>query len=233
LKKYTIILIMLSLVVLSACEDKDTIILPGAQPQNQMRVVGTATVNKSPDIAIAQIGVLSFSKEVEAAVAENNEKSGAIIDALKQHGVAQKDIQTTSFNIYPQWDYQKIPNEIVGFQVNNMVSVTFRDLSSIGKGLQRAIDAGANNIYGITFTLADPEPVRNEVRTLAIQDARKKAESIAQAAGIELGKLISVNELSVSGPIIYYKGAEASRDVSIEPGELAVTVQVELIFLIP
>ncbi len=177
LKILTVVVIgLISIMALSACEDKDTIILPGAGQQNQLQVTGTATTKKSPDIAIAQIGVQTINKEVEPAVDENNKKAEAIISSLKQLGIAEKDIKTANFNIYPLRDYNN-PNTITGFQVDNTISVTFRKLDIVGKGLQTAIKAGANNIYGIEFTLADPEPVRNELRVLAIQDARKKSRN--------------------------------------------------------
>lgn len=231
-KKHLIFLFLLLPVVFYACEETDNITI-SPEPQNQLRVVGSSTINKAPDIAKTQIGVQTIAKEVDPAIDENNRKTDAIISALKQLGVAEKDIQTSSFNIYPQRDYQR-PNEIIGFQVDNMLSVTFRDLTKIGKCLQSAINAGANNIYGVSFTLADPESVRSEARILAIQDARKKAESMATAAGIKLDKIISVNELysTVSVDARTYDKAAAEAAVPIQPGELGVTVQVELVYLI-
>ncbi|MGQ9610881.1 MAG: SIMPL domain-containing protein [bacterium] len=223
---------LISIMALSACEDKDTIILPGAVQQNQMQVTGIATTKKSPDIAIAQIGVQTINKEVEPAVAENNRKAEAIISTLKQLGISEKDIKTVSFNIYPLKDYKNNdPNTIIGFQVDNTVSVTFRKLDIVGKGLQAAITTGANNIYGIEFTLADPEPVRNELRVLAIQDARKKAENMAQAAGIQLGKIISINESSATPIYRYaYDKAAAESAVPVQSGELYITVQVNIVY---
>jgi len=229
------ILMILSLVAfLSACEDTDNITISSESP-NQMRVSGYATITKSPDIAISQIGVQTIAKEVDPAINENNKKAEAIINALKSLGIAEKDIQTTSFNIYPQRDYSKDPNLVIGYQVDNMLSVTFRDLDKVGKGLQEAINAGANNIYGISFTLDDPEEARGEARLLAIQNARKKAEDMAEAAGIVLDKIINVNETSGSSPIYSgasYSKADAEARVPIQSGELDITVQVELVYLI-
>ncbi len=228
----TIAIGLIVVITLSACEDKDTIILPSTTQQNQMQVTGTATTKKSPDIAIAQIGVQTINKEVEPAVAENNRKAEAIISALKQIGISEKDIKTVSFNIYPLRDYKNNdPNTIIGFQVDNTVSITFRNLDIVGKGLQSAITAGANNIYGIEFTLSDPEPVRNELRVLAIQDARKKAENMAQAAGIQLGKIISINESS-STPIYRYAYDKVAAEsaVPVQSGELDITVQVNIVY---
>ena len=116
-----------------------------------------------------------------------------------------------------------------------MLSVNFRDLTKIGTGLQKAVNAGANNIYGISFTFAEPDSLRDEARTLAIKDATKKAKSMADAAGIKLGKITSINELTSSGPIISrvdYSKAEAGAAVPVESGEIGLTVQVELVYLL-
>lgn len=234
MRKYAIAIIVLGAVFLSACED-ETIILSG-EPQDQIRVAGTATVKAIPDIATTEIGVQTFSKEVEAAVAENNRKSDAIITALKGLGIAEKDIQTSRFNIYPQRNYwDDKPDEIVGFQVDNMVSATVRDITLIGKALQAAIDAGANNIHGVNFSLDDPIPVRDEARVEAIKDARRRADIMAEAAGIEVGKVINITEMSYQGPIIMrgeYDDAAIKAEVPIEPGEVELTIQVEVVFAI-
>ncbi|MEK7398059.1 MAG: SIMPL domain-containing protein [Candidatus Poribacteria bacterium] len=233
LTNFMMIMILLVPVVFYACGDTDNITL-SSESQNQMRVVGSSSINKSPDIATTQIGVQTIAKEVDPAINENNRKAEAIIAALRNMGIAEKDIRTSSFNITPQRDYQQPNYPLIGYQIDNMLSVTFRDLTKVGKGLQNAINAGANNIYGVSFTLADPESARSEARTLAIQDARKKAENMASAAGITLGKIISVNEVSsaVSVDSRNYDKAAAEGQVPIQPGELGVVVQVELVYLI-
>ena len=105
-KMYTMytVLIIMALIALSAC-DRETIIMPDSD-DNRIYVTGAATITTSPDIAIAQIGVQTFNKEVEPAVDENNRKTDAIIAALRAQGVNENDMKTTSFNIYPQRDYR-------------------------------------------------------------------------------------------------------------------------------
>jgi len=231
MKKITILL-ALSLVVFYACEGTENITL-SPTAQNQMQVIGSATITKAPDMAVSQIGVQTINKELDPAINENNTKAAAIIDALKQLGIADKDIQTTSFNITPQRDYaNNKPNDIIGYQVDNMLSVNFRDLTKIGTGLQKAVNAGANNIYGISFTFADPISLQDEARTEAIKDAVKKANSMADAAGIKLGKIISINEVSSSSPVIIrdYSKADASAAVPIQSGEIGLTVQVQIVY---
>lgn len=230
----TTMFLLVMITSLYACEDKDTIILQTAPQPNVMRVVGSSSVSVKPNIAIAQIGVQTISSELDPALMENNKKVDAIISALHQQGVADKDIKTISFNIYPLRDYKNNdPNRIVGYQVDNMLSVTFRKIDSIGKGLQSAMNAGANNVVGIYFSVSDAESLKNEARAKAIQDAKTKAESMAQSAGINLGKIISINEVSASVPITPkydYIRSSPESSVPIQPGELEITVQVEIVY---
>jgi len=236
LKKYTVftVFIMLGFVFLSACDREITLI---DDPQDQIRVVGSATITTSPDTAITQLGVQTYNSEIEPAIDENNRKSDAVQAALIRQGIAEEDMQTTSFNIYPQRDYSNDrPEEIIGYQVSNMVSVVIRDLDSVGEVLQIALDAGANTVSSVSFTLDDPIPFMNEARVKAIEDARQKAESMAQAADIELGKVKSITETSYSVPIAtradYAEDAYKSG-VPIQSGELELTMSVEMVFEIP
>ncbi len=233
MKKSAILIILVAL-FLSACEDT-TIVMPGGQ-QDQIRVAGTATIKAEPDIATVEIGVQVFNEEVEAAVTENNKKVESVIAALRRQGVAENDIKTSRFNIYPQKDYSEDrKGEIIGFQVDNVVSVTLRDLTAIGETLQATINAGANNIYGINFTLDDPTALRDEARAEAIKDARRRADIMAEAAGIQVDKVISITETSYPGPIIAraeFDDAAVKANVPIMPGELELTLQVEVVFAI-
>lgn len=237
MNKYNILayatIMVLSVFIFSACEE-ETIILPGEQ-QNQLRVVGTAKATETPDIATTQIGVQTFNREVEPAVAENNRIAEAIIGAMRQQGIDEKDIKTTNFSIYPQRNWQNGgQGEITGFQVDNMISVTIRNLNIVGKALQAAINAGANNVYGLNFGIDDTETLKRELRLKAIEDARKQAEDIASAAGVELGKIITINDVSYSIPSarVDYDKAAAESAVPIQAGDLDITVQVEIVFSI-
>ena len=227
---YTV-LIALGLIALSACE-RETVIMPDSN-DNRIYVTGSATVTTTPDIAITQLGVQTYNTEVEPAVDENNQKAEAIIAALRAQGVEDRDMKTSYFSIYPQRDYNENTYEIIGYQVNNTISVTLRDLDAVGKTLQVAITAGANTISGLSFTLDDPEPFKDEARTKAIEDARRRAESMAEAAGIELGKVLSVSETSSGyyvGRAESYDAGMAKNEVPVEPGELEVTIQVSMVF---
>ena len=230
--KRSVILVILGAFFLTACGD-EIIIMPDVQ-QDQIRVTGTATITAEPDIAATDVGVQTYHKEVDVAVAQNNRAIDAIISALRQQGIAEDDMRTSQFSIYPQRDYtNNRPNEIVGYQVNNMISVTMRDLDAIGETLQAAIDAGANSINGVNFTVEDPTVLRDEARAEAIKDARRRAEIMAEAAGIQLGDVTYISEMSYPGPVMMraeYDKAAADSGVPIESGELELTISVEVTF---
>ena len=219
----------------TGCNDKETIIA-STEARNQLRVLGTGTVRATPDIAQARIGVQTFSESLEEAMSQNNTRSAAVIAALKADGVAERDIQTRNLNVSPQRDFRKEDGvgQIVGYWVNNTVAVTLRDLTQVGRILQDAIDAGANNVNSLIFTLSDPDSLRSEARRKAVQDARRRAEGLAEAAGVELGKPIRIDETSSGGGPIYVRStfdeAAGGSSVPVEPGEVEVTVQVEVIY---
>lgn len=198
-----------------------------------IHVTGTGRVVMKPDMAHVQIGVQTFNADAQVAVAENNEKTQAIVDGIKALGVADKDIQTTQFSITPQHDWNKPQPNIVGFQVNNTIAVKIRNLDDIGKVLQTPVDAGANNVFGLSFTVEDPTPFKNEARVKAVADARQRAESMAKASGVRVGKPVSIVETSGGIPPLYrttLDKAGAETTVPVEAGELELTVSVDVIF---
>jgi len=232
------IAIGLALLGMWGCGDEgDTIIAPSEAP-NQIHVVGSATIEAAPDIAQVQLGVQTFAETLDEAMAENNQRADGVIAALKGGGVADADIKTAAFNVYPQRDYRKEDGigEIVGYWVNNTVAATLRDLNRVGGLLEGAIEAGANNVNSLSFTLDDFEAVRAEARVKAMENARERAASLAEAAGMELGKPIRIDEVGYGGGPIYSRGEYDEAmiadigQVPVAPGELTVTAQVDVYF---
>ncbi len=201
-----------------------------------IRVSGVGKVTADPDIAHVQLGVDTFDEEVGPALAENNTKASRIIEAVKAAGVADEDIGTTGFNVSAQRDYrQEGPDNIVGFQVSNTVTVTMRDIDAVGDVLQAALDAGANNVHNFSMSVDDADELRQEARVKAIEDARERAEVMAEAAGVTLGAATSISESSVGVPsptTVRLDFAAAEGAVPIEPGELELTVTVQVVFAI-
>ena len=188
-----------------------------------------------PDMAQVQLGVQTFAETVDSAVAENNRVTGSILSALKREGLVDLDLRTSAFNVFPQRDYQREGEEqITGYWANNMVTVTITDIDRTGPLLQTALDAGANRSFGLYFGLLDPGPVEQQARMLAVEDARQRANDLAVAAGVTLGRLLAINESSFSeGPV--YARSEADQGqavVPIEPGELKIEARVEAAYRI-
>ncbi|MFH1566924.1 MAG: SIMPL domain-containing protein [Gemmatimonadota bacterium] len=215
----------------------DTVVNPAgsALEENTIHVSGSATVRLAPDVAQTQLAVQTFAPAVTDAVTDNNLRSAAVIAAVKGLGVADADIETVGFSVSPQRDYQNSrPDSVVGYWVYNNVAVTIRQLGTAGQVLQAAIDAGANSVSGLAFTLGDPEPVKDQARALAVADARSRAETLAAAAGVEVGRVLYLSETSLSYPPLYRSSAAdaAGGAVPVEPGEMEVTAQVQVVFAI-
>ncbi|GIX06161.1 MAG: SIMPL domain-containing protein [Candidatus Poribacteria bacterium] len=203
----------------------------GAEPEGLL-VVGTGKVTVQPDIAIVSVGVQTFHADAQQAVAENNAKVSAILDALRALGIAPGDLRTERFSVTPQMQYPREgPPQLVGFQVTNSVRATVRDVTQVGQVLQAAVDAGANLIHGIVFDVSNREELVAEARRLAIADARTQAEEIAEEADISLGEPIRIRETGGGGPIPVF-GLERAADaaVPVEPGTVDITVTVEILY---
>ena len=115
--------------------------------------------------------------------------------------------------------------------MRNSISATVRDLASVGAILQAAIDAGANEIYGLQFTVSNPDSLEDAVRRLAVADARHRVESLADAAGARVGRIISLSESAVSIPAYFRGSFEAdAASVPVQPGEVEVNATVSAVF---
>jgi len=206
-----------------------------------LSVNGTGRVTLTPDIAYLTIGVQTEAGDAADAVSENSAKTEAIITALEGAGVEAKDIKTTNFSIYPQqkYDTQGQPTGEVTYIVNNSVFVTVRDLDAIGELLNDVVEAGANNIQGIQFDVEDKTEAYAEAQAMAVANAQAQAEDLAEAAGVVLGEVISINTYGSAVPLTKYDGmggggyavAEVAS-VPISAGEMMVNVEVSMVFAI-
>lgn len=215
---------------------------PAAAPaagenERSMSVSGTGRVTVVPDIASINIGVRSEAEAVTDALDSNTAQANAISEALQELGVAEDDIQTSNFNVYPSDRYDPMTGQVEGryFVVENTVNVTVRELSSLGEVLTAVVEAGANNIYGINFDVEDRDAAIAEARKLAIEDAKSKAQAIAEETGVELGEIINISVYSGSTPTIYYDakgGAYSEAAVPIAAGTLSITMEANLKYAI-
>ena len=220
---------------LAGCEG-DTILSP-QNGEDRIYVSGRAVVQATPDIARAQVGVQTFAETLEEALVDNNARTEAVLASLKASGIAAEDLQTSQLNISPRYDFDEEGRTqvLVGYWVNNSVAVDIRDLDRVGEALQAAVEAGANNVNSLFFGLDDEREVKAQARTEAVADARTRAQTLAVAAGVELGKVLSVREISGGGPVFargnFDEVADEAR-VPIEIGQLEIGAQVEVVYAI-
>ena len=152
-------------------------------------VNGTGSVSVTPDAATISVGVNIVETNLSEAQAKATSQMTAVLDALKAAGIDEKDIQTSNYSVYIMQNYDNngFPAEITGYQVNNQVNATVRELDKLGDILDQVVAAGANSIYGITFMATDVEDAASQARASAVANARAKAEELAAAAGASLG----------------------------------------------
>ncbi|GAB4542799.1 MAG: SIMPL domain-containing protein [Anaerolineales bacterium] len=225
--------------LLSAC-GPTTINQAAPETARTLNVNGIGVAYLAPDIAYIYIGVHTEAATAEEAVSANNAKTLAVKQALDNAGVAKKDISTTNFSIYPSQQY--LPDGTMGgsiYMVDNTVYVTVRDLGQLGKLLDDVVSAGANSINSIQFDVADKTAAVKEARAQAVEDAKAQAQELASAAGVELGGVQNISYYDNSpypSPMMYGGkggggGAEAAA-VPIQPGQLSVSVTVNMAYFI-
>jgi uncharacterized protein len=195
-------------------------------------VTGEATVAVAPDTAMIRIGVTSQDKTAREAGDANAKQMTAVLAAIKDAGIADRDIQTSRLSLQPQYDPNKAGTaRLTGFQATNQVTVRIRDIDKLPAILDRAIAAGANEMSGIEFVVSEQSKLLDQARDDAIADARRKAELYAKAAGVKLGRVISITEEG-STPTPRPMQAMRAGAVPVAPGEqtlrAVVTVSYEL-----
>ena len=210
-------------------------------PLRTLSVTGTGKIMLVPDLAYINIGVRSEAQDVSSALAANNAQATAITDALKATGIEEKDLQTANFNVYSiqQYDQMGQPSYI-SYSVENTLYVTVRDLTKLSQTLDAALSAGANQIYGINFDIANRQAALDQARDLAIKDAEIKALATSATAGVTLGQIQSINVSNTSyvQPYSPYGmgGGGASMDayssVPVSAGQIVVTYDANLIYVI-
>jgi uncharacterized protein YggE len=214
-----------------------------AQQEDVVRrivVTGTGEVRARPDIAIISAGVVVQSATASAALAENSRAMNAVLQQLRTSGLAAEDVQTSQFSVTPLYETQPperettAPPRIVGYQVSNRVSARVREIDRLGAVLDALVSAGATNIEGPLFDIANPAQLLGEARDAAVADALARARRYAAAAGVELGEIISIEEAgSFAPPPRPMMRAEAmSADVPIAPGQTELSASVMVVFAI-
>jgi len=237
-KSIFVVTIALIALLVSAC-GPTTVNQEAAPPVRSVSVTGAGSANLVPDIAYIYVGVHTEKPSAAEAVDENNDQTQKMIDALKDFGIAAKDIRTTNFSIWPQERYDQFTGTPTGektYIVDNTVYVTVRDLDKLGDLLDTVIAAGANTVNSIQFDVADKSEALKTARAEAVKNAEEQAKELTDAAGVKLGDVLSIGFYD-SSPYPVYDGkgggggavAEAAA-VPVQPGQLTFTVNVNVTY---
>lgn len=172
-----------------------------AMPAEGITALGHGEVKVKPDIALLTLSVTTQSQNQAEAVQQNASKTTALLAALRGAKLADKDVQTLSYTVQPQYDYKSSPPVLTGYQVQNSVQATVRDLTKVGFVLDKATSGGASEVGGVSFDVADRASAQSSALSLAVGAAKRKAAVMADAAGVRLGRLLTLTEGS-DGPVV-------------------------------
>ena len=210
-----------------------------SDPIKGITVQGLGKVTIRPDLATVNVSV----QVTAATAAEAQSKASAamtnVITAVKGQGVADADLATQWISLAPQYSYDSTgtaPPKILGYQASQSLTIKVRQIERSGPVIDAAVGAGANQVNGIAFSVADPTNAAGQARTAAVADARTRAASLASAAGVTLGTAVSITELSASAPVpipyAYDKALGVSPETPVQPGTTDIEVDVQVTFAI-
>lgn len=203
---------------------------PARAAERAITVTGEATVSVAPDNANIRLGVTSQGKNAREASEANARQMTNVLAAIKEAGVADRDVQTSRLSLQPQYEQGKAgPARLLGFQVTNQVSIRIREIDKFPGILDRAIAAGANEMSGIEFVVSEQSKLLDQARDDAVADARRKAELFAKAAGVKLGAVTTITEEGSTPPRPLMQAMRASA-VPVAPGEQTLRAAVSVTF---
>lgn len=202
-----------------------------AQPALNLSAYGEVKV--APDMATINFAVQTEAPTAQAAMADNARRMQEVFVALRRAGIAERDIQTSGLNLSAQYDYvENQPPRLRGYQASNQVTVIINDLTKVGTTADAVVSAGVNQINGISFGLKDPKAAEDQARVLAVRALQDKARLYAQALGVELGAVRSLNEgggYTPQPPMPVFAMARMSADSAstpVSPGEMTVRIDI-------
>ena len=210
-----------------------------AATTNTVSFSGQGKITAKPDVALVNLVILTEANSSKVAQDDNAAKSAKVVDFLKKQKVEEKDIKTSGYNIYPQYNYPVGRRaEITGYQVNQTLEVKIRDLANVSKILDGVVTAGVNQVNSLSFQVDDPEKLKAEARELAIKDAKRKANTLQSQLDIRLGHIVNFTEGYTGVPVpVYYDKALSAAGIGgggpeVPAGENDITVTVQITYQI-
>jgi hypothetical protein len=207
--------------------------------ERSITVVGTGKATGKPDIARVTVGIETQAPSLQEAVDDNKVRMNGLLDTLKKLGLSDKDIRTSNYSVYTERvgqpsmaADQPVSADQMIYHVTNQVDVVVRDVNQLGNVLDQAVAAGANNIYGVNFSVEDATKLEADARTKAVADAKARAENLAQLNGVQLGEVISVSEVVGGAPVPLYRDAAGlgGGGTQVQPGELEISTSIQITY---
>ena len=202
----------------------------------RLEVSATGDATRIPDVAIISAGVVTRQSTATAAIQGNAAQMDRVLAALKRAGIEERDVQTSSINLNPEYRYQENQApQLVGYTASNQVSIRFRDIRNTGKILDALVAEGANQINGPTLTIDKPEAALDEARLKALANGRARADIYARALGKRVARIVSISESGGSSPVpppmpVMMEARNQAADSKIMPGEQKLQVSLSIIF---
>ena len=199
----------------------------------QIVVSAIGAASATPDMATVSIGVMREAETAKEAMQGVGEATAAVLEEIAEAGIEPRDVQTSSLMLNPVWEQDGTRTPAIrGYSAATMLSIRVRDLENLGNLLDAVVDQGANRLNGLSFGIADTDAVESEARTDAVKRAREMAETLAAAAGVDLGAIQSISEGGGGGaPAPMMRGAMMeAADMPIASGELDIRVSVTVVF---
>jgi uncharacterized protein YggE len=239
--RYLALAVMVTVsIILAGCSSGSTTQGTGAAfvPVDTISVSGYGEANGKPDMILIQLGVNVVADQVGEAMQESNQVMEEITQALLGVGIAEEDLQTTNFNVWPEDKYDPMTGQSTGervFHADSTLQVKVRNIDLAPNVIETAVEKGANNIYGLTYDIDDKSELEAEARSKAMADAKVRAEQLAAEIGVALGDPIIVSEGTSGGtiyPVAYERAAGMGGGPSISAGQLTVSLQVNVTYAI-
>ena len=200
-------------------------------------VTGEGKVEMAPDMAMLSLGVMTQADTAAAALKANSDGLSGALDRLKAAGIEGRDIQTSGLSLHPNIDYSSTGREpqVRGYTASNMLTVRLRDLSVLGQTLDAVVTEGANTLNGLSFGLQNPDEATDEARRRAVADAAHKAALYAEAAGVTLGRIVTISEQGNYGgpqPMMMAEArlAKDAGSVPVASGEISIGATISVVY---
>ena len=218
------------------------------RPDGGIWVTGQASISVDPDLVLLNVGVEATAETVAEARGQAADAMDAIVAAVKANGLEDKDVQTLSFNIWPQYEYPEVEENgvrvrkqtLVGYTINNTARIKIRDVDAVGTIIDDVAEGDHTRINGIQFSIEDPKPFMTDLREQAVEDAEAKAEHFATLTDVEVGNLLFISEVGSGVDVRDFvqlearamMAAAAAPATSISGGELELSLSVQAVFAI-